>query len=140
AAVENVAAFDFQLQLGPGGEPVLPGDRELRRGQHDLARDRIDPGDRVGVAALGGVQQVLGLVAELVQVGPGRQIRHDVSLAAARSAPGPEEIVTTWACGSKREVDSVLPADPAAPSSTGNRFYRRRTIAVTSREHHHGRV
>jgi hypothetical protein len=70
-----------------------------------------------GIAAWGGVQQVLGLVAELVQVGPGRQVRHDVSLATPWSAAGPEEIVITMACYLLTEVDSVLPADPAAPSS-----------------------
>jgi hypothetical protein len=70
--VEDVPALDFQLQLGPAGEPVLAGERELRGGQDDPVRDRPDPRDRGGVAALGGVQQVFGLVAELFQVGPGR--------------------------------------------------------------------
>jgi hypothetical protein len=40
----------------------------------------VDPRSRVRVAAPGGVEQVYGLVAELIKVGTGRQIRHDVSL------------------------------------------------------------
>jgi len=56
-------------------------------------------------------------VPELVQVGPGRQVRHDVSLVTRWSAAGPEENVTlTASCYLLTEVDSVLPADPAAPS------------------------
>jgi hypothetical protein len=69
------------------------------------------------------VQQVLGLVAELVQVGPGRQVRHDVSLVTPWSAAGPEEIVITMASYQITEVDSALPAVPAAPSGTGSRFH-----------------
>jgi hypothetical protein len=70
------------------------------------------------------VQQVFGLVAELVQVGPGRHVWHDVSLTTPWSAAGPEEIVIMAACYLTTEVDSVLPADPAAPSGTGHGFYR----------------
>src|ERR1700736_2465840 len=40
------------------------------------------------------------------------------------SAAGPEEIVIRSAFGSMTEVDSVLPADPVAPSSTRHGFYR----------------
>src|SRR5262249_6289685 len=64
----------------------------------ELVRDCVDPRDRTGVAALGGVQQVLGLVAELVQVGTGRQVRHDVSHITPWSAAGPEESVIIAAC------------------------------------------
>jgi hypothetical protein len=90
----------------------------LRRGQDEPVRGRAHPRDRARVAALGGAQQVFGLVAELVKVGPGWQVRHDVSLVTPWSAAGPEEIVTRSAVGSMTEVDSVLPADPVAPSST----------------------
>ncbi len=93
AAVEDVAALDFQLELGPACEPVLAGERQLCRGEDEPPGHRPDPRGRAGIAALGGVQQVLGLVAELVQVGPGRQVRHDVSFATPWSAAGPEENV-----------------------------------------------
>jgi hypothetical protein len=76
-AVEDVAALDFQLQPGPAGEPVLAGQRELGGRQHELVRDCVDPRDRSGVAALGGVQQVLGLVTSAsCRTGPrGRLVR-----------------------------------------------------------------
>jgi hypothetical protein len=54
---------------------------------------------------------------ELAEVGPGRQVSHDVSLITRWSASGPEENVNSTACYVLTEVDSVLPADPAAPSS-----------------------
>jgi hypothetical protein len=63
------------------------------------------------------VQKVLGLVLELAEVGPGRQVSDDVSLIARWSAAGPEENVISTACYVLTEVDSVLPADPVAPSS-----------------------
>jgi len=94
AAVEDVAAFHLELELGPAGESVLPGQRQLGRGQDEPAGDRADPRDRIGFAALSGTQKVPGLVAELAEVGPGRQVSHDVSLIARRSASGPEENVT----------------------------------------------
>ena len=93
AAVEDVAALHLQLEPGPAGEPVLAGQRQLRRGENEPVRDRADPRDRAGVAAVGGAQQVLGLVAELAEVGPGRQVRHDVSLVTRWSAAGLAESV-----------------------------------------------
>src|SRR5581483_7442679 len=108
AAVEDVAALDLQLQPGPAGEPVLAGERELSGSQHDAAG--IDAPDRGRVAALGGVQQILGLMAELVQVGPGRQVRHDVSLVAPWSAAGPEEIATDPALLSCENGGGLRPA------------------------------
>jgi hypothetical protein len=79
AAVEDVAAFDFEFELGPAGEPVLAGQRQLRRRQDDPADDRTDARGGFRVTALG----------------------------SASSAT---------ACYVLAEVDSVLPADPAAPS------------------------
>jgi hypothetical protein len=37
-----------------------------------------------------GAQKVLGLVMELAEVGPDRQVSHDVSLITRWSASGPE--------------------------------------------------
>ena len=64
----------------------------------------------------GGVAQLLGLAAQLVEVGAlGKRSGHGVSLLRLRSAAQAEEEATAMAvCCS--EVDSVLPADPAAPS------------------------
>jgi hypothetical protein len=45
-------------------------------------------------AALSGAQKILGMVPELTEAGPGRQVSHDVFLIARRSAPRPEENVT----------------------------------------------
>ena len=42
-----------------------------------------------GVAALGGVQQILSLVPELIEIGPRRQIGHDVSLVTPVVRGGP---------------------------------------------------
>ncbi len=61
------------LQPRPGGEPVVPGDYELRAGQ----RDRVGAlgvilGDQLqgsGHARAGQVPHVLGLFAELIQAG-----------------------------------------------------------------------
>ncbi len=124
AAVEDGAAFDFELELGPAGEPVLAGQRQLGGGQDDPAGDRADACGCFRVAALGGAQQLPGLVAELVEVGPGRQVSHDVSLATRWSAAGPEENVISYGLLVLAEVDSVLPADPAAPSSAWWSSYR----------------
>ena len=62
-------------------------------------------------------------MAELVQIRAGRQVRHDVSLIAPWSAAGPEESVISSACCPVMEVDSVLPADPAAPSRAWRSWY-----------------
>jgi len=62
-------------------------------------------------------------VTELAQVGPGRKVGHDISLVTPQSASGPKEIVFATIC-TTAEVDSVLSADPAAPSSANNEFYR----------------
>jgi len=65
----------------------------------------------------------LSVAPQLVQIGPGGQKRHDSSLITPWSAPRPEEIVSAVACHLVAEVDSILPTDPAAPSSAGHRFY-----------------
>jgi hypothetical protein len=73
--------------------------RQLRRRQDDLAGDRADARDCFRVTALSGAQQFLGLVAEPVEVGQGRQVSHDVSL------------VTRWsAVGAGRERHQLRPA------------------------------
>ena len=54
--------------LGEG----LAGQRELRRGEGDLVRNSPDSRNRLGVAVPGSVQEVFGLVPQLVKVRPGR--------------------------------------------------------------------
>ena len=72
--------------------------------------------DGVGVAAAGGVAQLLSLAAQLVEVGALRKRSgHGVSLLRLRSAAQAEEEATAMTVRAS-EVDSVLPADPAAPS------------------------
>jgi hypothetical protein len=92
AAVEDVAAFDFEFELGPAGEAVLAGQRQLRRRQDDAAGDRADAHGGFRVTALGGAQQIPGLVAELVEVGPGRSGITSPS-SPGGSAAGPKESV-----------------------------------------------
>src|SRR5262249_39486107 len=104
--------------------------RQLRRGQDDLLADRVDARGRFSVTALGGAQQLPGLVAELVEVGPGRQVSHDVSLGTRWSAAGPEENAISYGLLVLAEVDSVLPADPAAPSSAWLSAYPRRLVSA----------
>ena len=41
-----------------------------------------------------------------------------------------QEVVIAVACNLVAEVDSVLPTDPVAPSSTGHRFYLLRARRV----------
>ena len=80
------ALLHSRFQLCPAGEPVVAGDGELSAGQGELAGHRPDPAGRRGITGLGCSQQVLGLVTQLVQVGPGRKNCHDVSFTGLRSA------------------------------------------------------
>jgi hypothetical protein len=124
AAVEDRAAAHFQGEPGPAGEPVLTGERELGRGENEPVGHGVDACDRVGVAMFGGAQQVLGPVPQLGEVRPGGKVGHGVSFGAPRSASGSKEIVTEATFCSMVEVDSVLPADPGAPSSACRTSYR----------------
>ncbi|GAA4304570.1 hypothetical protein GCM10023178_11790 [Actinomadura luteofluorescens] len=96
-------------------------------------RDGVDPRRGFAVALLGVPQEFLGLVAELVQVGTGRQIAHDVSLVTPWSACGAEEIVIVTALRGDMEVDSVLPADPVAPSLAGYPHYTKERSLIRPR-------
>ena len=79
-------------------------------------RYRADPSDRVRLAVPRGTQQILGLVAQLTEVRSSGKVRHDISLREPvvreqEERRSPNNTTTTV------EVDSVLPADPEAPSS-----------------------
>ena len=94
-----------------------------------------EPFDGAGIAAAGGVAQLLGLAAQLVEVGAlGKRSGHGVSLLRLRSAAQAEEEATAMTVGAS-EVDSVLPADPAAPSGADTMLVRapgashRRTVS-----------
>lgn len=56
AAVEDLAAKDFCPQLRPACEAVLARDGELRRGQHEAVRNRLDASQRCSVAGASGAQ------------------------------------------------------------------------------------
>jgi len=74
-----------------------------------LHRRRVTAADRIA--------QLLRLAAQLAEIGAlGKRTGHGVSLFRLRSAAQAEEEATAnvW---SDSEVDSVLPADPVAPSS-----------------------
>ena len=89
--------LDGRLELGPAGEAQLAGDDQLGGGQGDGALEctRVVAGealDGVGIAAAGGVAQLLGLAAQLVEVGAlGKRSGHGVSLLRLRSAAQAEE-------------------------------------------------
>ena len=128
AAVEDAAAFDFELELGPAGKPVLTGQRQLRRGQDDPIADRADARGCFRITALGGAQQFLGLMAELAEVGPVRQVSHDVSLVTRWSAAGPEENVIGYGllpasggglCPARGPSGALQRLEPIVSSRTG---------------------
>src|SRR5439155_2778176 len=63
------AGLDRFLQPRPAWEAVLASDRELRdRKSRRTLRDVLEAAGRVRVSALGGAEQLLRLVAELVEV------------------------------------------------------------------------
>jgi hypothetical protein len=47
-----------------------------------LVGDQLQLAERLAVARVGGAQKILGLMAELVEVGMSRKCRHDVSFTA----------------------------------------------------------
>ena len=69
----------FVAQPAPAGKSVLARERKLSGRQRDLARDRPQPAQRAGVAAVGGSVQLAGLAAELIEVGAVGKLGHDVS-------------------------------------------------------------
>ena len=114
--------LDGGLELRPAREAQLAGNDQLGDRQADLAGGgrwavvAAETLDGVGVAAAGGVAQLLGLASQLVEVGALRKRSgHGVSLLRLRSAAQAEEEATAMTVRTT-EVDSVLPADPAAPS------------------------
>ncbi len=114
--------LDGGLEARPAGESQLASDDQLGRRQGDgtLARTPVvadEALDSTGLLAAGGVAQLLGLAPQLGEVGAlGKRIGHGASLLRLRSAAQAEEEATAkvW---SDSEVDSVLPADPVAPSN-----------------------
>jgi hypothetical protein len=69
SAVEDLATLDLPLQRRPAGEAVSARDRELSRCQRDAVRHRSDLLERRLVAALRRPQQILRLMAQLLQIG-----------------------------------------------------------------------
>ena len=112
-------------QSRPAWVTVLAGDRELRRRQRRRSRHRDaraggDPGQRGRVPGPDGIAQLLGLAAELVQVRlrrkrVGRQCH--LLASASWSAAGAPRRRHSPNRNLPAEADSVLPADPGAPST-----------------------
>ena len=118
-------------QARPAGVAVLAGDGQLGGGERHrpgLGRGRVggDPAQRGRVPGPGGVAQLLGPAAELVQAGPQRKLirRHVISSPAPHGPQlGRREDDTA---GKKKMCcrgGLVLPADPGAPST--------RTVIIT---------
>ena len=82
-AVRAVTSSLSRVQLR---EAVLAGHGQLRAGQGQRVRHRPDTAGRRGVARLRGAEQVPGLAAQVIDVGLGRKIGHDVSFTGPRSA------------------------------------------------------
>src|SRR6476646_11599371 len=84
-----------------------------------------DPVQRGRVRGPGGIAQFLGLAPELVQAGPRRKRlrRHVISSPAPHGPRLGAEKTTLENTRHAAEADSVLPADPGAPST--------RTVSIT---------
>ena len=110
----GVARLDLTHQRRPARLTQLARERQLRPGKRQRCRDGREPRKRSSIAAPGRVHQLLRLAPRLVEVRVLRKYRHDISSAARWSA----RQAWRWSqpATSHREVNSVLPADPEAPS------------------------
>jgi hypothetical protein len=92
-------AFDiYSRLLNECSTPARPRcERQLRRGELKPIRQGSDPGERLLVAGLRGSEQILRLVAKLLQVRPRKEGGHDVAFRAARgSRARPKEEANTY--------------------------------------------
>src|SRR5207248_2238819 len=110
------------LELGPARKPVLASDRQLSRSEDHPIRYSTDPREGIRVSLVCTAKNVFGLVAQLLEIRPGGEIGHDVSFASPWSASG-RKSSSTDSSRTAVEVDSVLPADPGAPSGTAEQSY-----------------
>ena len=79
-------------------------------------------GEGSGLAVGCGTKQFSRLTAKLIEVGREGKLGHDVSIAARGPRPGArEDSRATHNLVSTVEVDSVLPANPAAPPGAVSR-------------------
>jgi hypothetical protein len=72
ACVEDPAALDLGRHPGPAREPVPPCERELGRGEPHVLGHLGDAVERAGITGSSRAEQILGLVAQLVEVGARR--------------------------------------------------------------------
>lgn len=113
--------FNLSLQLRPAGESVLTGDRTLSRRERRPICHRLNAIHCGRIALLGFTEQFARLMPELVEVGtvggsgmtPPSHARVRVR---ARSEDGSCQAKWSNNRAPVTEVDSVLPANPAAPS------------------------
>jgi hypothetical protein len=116
----GAAAEDLGAKLRPAREAVLAGDGELSGGQRPFPGDRADAADRVFIAGVGRAQQFAGLTAQLIQIGAAGKIGHGSSPSPARVRVRLRDdhgARCGHICRLVVKVDSVLPADPEAPSN-----------------------
>ena len=91
---------DSGLEPRPARKPQLAGDDQLCRGQTGCALERpwvvaAEPLHRRRITAAGRIAQLLGLAAQLVEIGAlGKRTGHGVSLLRLRSAAQAEEEAT----------------------------------------------
>jgi hypothetical protein len=113
--------IDGRGKTGPAREAQFPRDDQLSSGQADRAAGpgRVMAGQAIqgrGIAPSGSVPQLFGPTPQLVKIGArGKRIRHGFSLRRLRSAARPRKSPQPH-MHQRLEVDSVLPADPVAPS------------------------
>lgn len=130
-AVEDLATLDLDLEPRPTRKAMRPGDRQLGCVEGHPIGDGSQPSRRLAVLALGRREQLLRASAELGEIRTGRQVRHGFSLPLAGPRGRAKERGPTQPM-IPSEVNSVLPADPVAPSSTTHHVSRRRCEVSTA--------
>jgi hypothetical protein len=117
AGIQDPAPLDLRLQRNPTGKSVATSHGQLR------GRETHRPGhggERAHcrlISATRRAQQVFGLPTQLIKIRTSGQIRHDSFPSARRSASQAPGNVTHTRMRIAMEMDSVLPADPAAASN-----------------------
>ncbi len=113
--------FDRRLELRPAREPELAGDHKLSDRERDRPRSTRsnlpdDPLQRHRLASTRRIPQLLRLPAQLLEIQTiTARVRHGISLHRLRPAAQAKEEARNMI--NFPEVDTVLPADPEAPSS-----------------------
>ena len=113
--------FDVVTEGFPAPPPVLTGDDEVRGGKGEPCREGAHALEGAGVTGLGVAQEPTRLVPEVVEVGLGRKLGHDVSLRTRARMQARRKTLSAGPVGCSG-VDLVLPATPAAPRRHRRRY------------------